>query len=39
MAIKIYSDYSDYNLAVDDINHQYRKLTIEQARRVKEPKN
>lgn len=36
MAIKIYSDYSDYNIAVDDINHHYRKLSTEQARRVKE---
>lgn len=34
--LKIYSDYANYNLAVDDINRQYRKLSIEQARRVKE---
>ena len=34
--LKIYSDYDQYNLAVDDINHQYRKLSTEQARRIRE---
>lgn len=33
--VKIYSNYKDLNLAVDEINKQYRKLNIESARRLK----
>ncbi|MCF1632919.1 hypothetical protein [Tetragenococcus koreensis] len=34
MAIKIYSDYEDSNIAVDEVNHLYRKLSTESARRI-----
>lgn len=36
MTIKIYSDYEDSNIAVDEVNRLYRKLSTESARRIHE---
>lgn len=38
MAIKIYSDYEDSNIAVDEVNRLYRTYDTESARKLKEYK-
>ncbi|MCF1614802.1 hypothetical protein LQF59_06965 [Tetragenococcus koreensis] len=35
MAIKIYSDYEDSNIAVDEVNKLYKKYDTESARKLK----
>lgn len=34
MTVKIYSDYEGNNIAVDEVNRLYRKLSTESARRI-----
>ncbi|MDN6167097.1 MAG: hypothetical protein L0J18_13195 [Tetragenococcus koreensis] len=38
MTIKIYSDYEDSNIAVDEVNRLYRTCDTESARKLKEYK-
>lgn len=38
MPIKIYSDYEDSNIAVDEVNKLYRTYDTESARKLKEYK-